>query len=57
MVLFFYPKANTPGCTKQACGFRDEFQKFSDAGYTILGERLQRRVAARSNQTTTNSTR
>ena len=37
VVLFFYPRANTPGCTKQACGFRDEHQKFLDAGFKVFG--------------------
>ncbi len=37
VVLFFYPRANTPGCTKQACGFRDEYKKFQDAGYKVFG--------------------
>uniref|UniRef100_A0A0G4GLD1 thioredoxin-dependent peroxiredoxin n=1 Tax=Chromera velia CCMP2878 TaxID=1169474 RepID=A0A0G4GLD1_9ALVE len=37
VVLFFYPKANTPGCTKQACGFRDDYSKFVKAGYTVFG--------------------
>jgi len=31
-VLFVYPRASTPGCTKQACGFRDNHQKIVDAG-------------------------
>ncbi|CAN6666485.1 peroxiredoxin Dot5p [Trichomonascus vanleenenianus] len=31
VVLFAYPKASTPGCTRQACSYRDEFEKFSDA--------------------------
>jgi peroxiredoxin Q/BCP len=37
VVLFFYPKANTGGCTKQACGFKDEYKKFQDAGYKVFG--------------------
>lgn len=28
IVIFLYPRANTPGCTKQACGFRDDYEKF-----------------------------
>ena len=37
VVLFFYPRANTPGCTIEACGFRDTFTKLTKAGVTVLG--------------------
>ncbi len=37
LVLFFYPKANTPGCTAEACNLRDNYQRFADAGYELLG--------------------
>ena len=37
MLLFFYPKADTPGCTKQACGFRDNFSAIDGAGATLFG--------------------
>jgi peroxiredoxin Q/BCP len=37
VVLFFYPRANTPGCTIEACGFRDVFQKIQAAGAVVLG--------------------
>lgn len=37
IVIFFYPKANTPGCTKQACGFSLNYEKLLSAGYTVLG--------------------
>lgn len=37
LVLFFYPKAATPGCTKEACKFRDEYAKFQDAGAQVFG--------------------
>ena len=37
VVLYFYPKDDTPGCTKQACGFRDDYSTFQEAGVTILG--------------------
>lgn len=37
VVLFFYPRADTPGCTIEACGFRDQFQKLRDAGAIVLG--------------------
>ena len=37
VVLYAYPAAMTPGCTKQACDFRDNLKVFNDAGYTVLG--------------------
>ncbi len=37
VVLFFYPRADTPGCTIEACGFRDTFAKLQAAGAVILG--------------------
>jgi peroxiredoxin Q/BCP len=37
VVLFFYPRANTPGCTIEACGFRDQFKKLQAAGAIVLG--------------------
>ena len=37
VVLFFYPRADTPGCTKEACEFRDRNEEFEGAGTTILG--------------------
>jgi len=37
VVLYFYPKDNTSGCTKEACGFRDTFAKLQSAGVTVLG--------------------
>lgn len=36
-VLYFYPKDMTPGCTKQACGFRDNLSAFEEKGYKIIG--------------------
>lgn len=36
-VVFFYPKADTPGCTAEACNLRDHFQELKDAGYALLG--------------------
>jgi peroxiredoxin Q/BCP len=36
-VVYFYPKDETPGCTKQACAFRDNFAKFEHAGVTVFG--------------------
>jgi peroxiredoxin Q/BCP len=37
VVLFFYPKDDTPGCTTQACGIRDAYKEFEDAGAVVLG--------------------
>ena len=37
VVVYFYPKDDTPGCTKEACNFRDHFQSFGKKGITILG--------------------
>ncbi|MBF0586819.1 thioredoxin-dependent thiol peroxidase [Prosthecochloris sp. N3] len=37
IVLYFYPKDDTPGCTKEACAFRDNFPKFKEIGVEVLG--------------------
>ena len=37
LILFFYPKAMTPGCTKEACDFRDNYEAFLEAGYAVVG--------------------
>jgi peroxiredoxin Q/BCP len=37
VVLYFYPKDDTPGCTKEACAFRDNFPKFEKLGVVVLG--------------------
>lgn len=37
VVLYFYPADDTPGCTKEACNFRDDYSAYEDAGVTILG--------------------
>lgn len=37
LVLYFYPKDSTPGCTAEACNFRDNFHELRQAGYEILG--------------------
>ncbi|MDR9457226.1 MAG: thioredoxin-dependent thiol peroxidase [Salegentibacter sp.] len=37
LVLFFYPKASTPGCTAEACNLRDNWEQFQKKGYTVLG--------------------
>ena len=36
-VLFFYPKASTPGCTNEVCNLRDNYQELQEAGYALLG--------------------
>jgi peroxiredoxin Q/BCP len=36
-LVYFYPKADTPGCTKQACSLRDAYTKLSDAGVQVIG--------------------
>lgn len=37
VVLYFYPKDDTTGCTKEACGFRDDYSAYQDTGVVILG--------------------
>ncbi len=37
VVLYFYPKDDTPGCTTEACGFRDQYKEYSDAGILVIG--------------------
>lgn len=37
LVVFFYPKANTPGCTAEACDLRDHYKALQEAGYALLG--------------------
>lgn len=37
LVVYFYPKDNTPGCTTQACSFRDQYQDFQDLGAEVIG--------------------
>ena len=36
-VMFFYPRAMTPGCTTESCDFRDSYAEFSDSGYQVIG--------------------
>lgn len=36
-VMFFYPKAMTPGCTTESCDFRDSYEEFGAAGYDVIG--------------------
>ncbi|HSJ97238.1 MAG TPA: peroxiredoxin [Myxococcota bacterium] len=37
VVVYFYPKDDTPGCTKESCAFRDQYEAFTDAGAEVLG--------------------
>lgn len=37
IILYFYPKDNTPGCTKQACGFSDRYPQFMEKGAVVIG--------------------
>ena len=37
IVLYTYPKDSTPGCTAEACSFRDRYEDISGAGYTLIG--------------------
>ena len=37
LVVFFYPKANTPGCTAEACDLRDNYSRFTNINFAILG--------------------
>ena len=52
VVLFFYPKDFTPGCTAEACSFRDSYEDFADAGALVVGvssdsEAMHRNFASR----------
>src|SRR6188508_2825366 len=54
VLLYFYPKDDTPGCTKEACGFRDEYAALQEAGAVLLGvspddEESHRKFAAKFN--------
>jgi len=37
LVVYFYPKDDTPGCTKEACSFRDNYERFNDNNVTVIG--------------------
>lgn len=45
VVLYFYPKADTPGCTRQACKFRDDWQSFQQMGVVLVGISADKPVA------------
>ena len=54
VVVYFYPKDDTPGCTAQACAFRDSYEVFSDAGAEVIGisedsEQSHQQFAAKHN--------
>ena len=54
VVLYFYPKDDTPGCTKEACAFRDNLPKFNTVGVEVLGvsvddERKHKKFAEKYN--------
>jgi peroxiredoxin Q/BCP len=48
VILFFYPIDDTPGCTIEACDFRDSHQELTDAGYVVLGVSPQGRASKRA---------
>lgn len=48
VILYFYPIDDTPGCTIEACDFRDSHQELTDAGYTVLGVSPQGRRSKRA---------
>ena len=41
LVLYFYPKDNTPGCTNEACNLRDNYERFLAKGYAVVGVSIQ----------------
>ena len=54
VVLYFYPKDQTPGCTAQSCNLRDHYQELKDAGFEVLGissdsEKSHQRFIAKQN--------
>lgn len=54
VVLYFYPRDNTPGCTKEACNFRDSYHKLQNMGVVVLGvsrdsEESHKKFAAKHN--------
>ncbi len=54
VVLYFYPKDDTPGCTKEACSFRDAFASFRKKGIAVLGV-SPRKPPTRNSSPSTNS--
>jgi peroxiredoxin Q/BCP len=51
VVLYFYPKADTPGCTKEACGFRDTYTEIKKTGVVLLGISADTAAAQKKFQT------
>ena len=54
VILYFYPKDNTPGCTKEACSFRDKKEELDTEGFTVIGiskdsEKSHQRFAEKHN--------
>ena len=47
VVLYFYPRDDTPGCTKEACAFRDEFAALKKKGAVVLGVSTETMASAR----------
>ena len=41
LVLYFYPKDSTPGCTQEACNLRDNYERFLAKGYAVVGVSVQ----------------
>lgn len=48
VLVYFYPKADTPGCTAQACSLRDSYQKLTDAGLTVIGVSTDNQAAQKA---------
>jgi len=48
VVLYFYPKDETPGCTKEACSFRDQYKEFEKQGAVVIGVSVQDAKSHRS---------
>lgn len=48
VLVYFYPKADTPGCTAQACSLRDAYQKLTDAGLTVVGVSVDNQAAQKA---------
>ena len=48
VIVYFYPKAGTPGCTKEACGIRDSWKKFEESKIPVLGISVDGKVALKN---------
>ena len=53
LILYFYPRDDTPGCTKEACGFRDLNEEITDLGAAVVGVSLIAPRRTRNSQTST----